>query len=89
MRFAITYCPEERVFALSCEEYGTTYLPEHLVPELACGGARLEAAVRQATKNPETPVTFSVGRPAECSENYQRSLVRAGSEDAASLHFEE
>jgi hypothetical protein len=38
-------------------------------------------------RTPGKPVRFECGEPAECAENYQRSLVRSGTQDAASLRL--
>ncbi len=87
MRYTLTWLPEENAFCIRREDGEVAYIPAPVFHKLVRGAAGLHSAMDRAVKNAEKPVRFECGQPAECGENYQRSLVRAGTEDAKSLRL--
>ena len=85
MRYTLTWLPRTSEFRVRREDGEVVHIPAALFRKLARGATGLRGTVAQAVRSAGTPVRFACGQPAECAENYQRSLVRAGTEDARSL----
>ena len=86
MWYTLTWMPDENAFRIRREDGELAYLQAPLLRKLVSSSAEgLRSTLDRAMKNPGKPVRFESGAPAECGENYQRSLVPAGSEDARSL----
>jgi hypothetical protein len=87
MRYTLTWLPEESAFALRREDGKVAYISAPMFHKLVRGATGLRSTMDQAVKSAGRPVRFECGEPAECAENYQRSLVRAGTEDTKSLRM--
>jgi hypothetical protein len=87
MRYTLTWLPEENTFRVRRDDGEVAYISAPMFRSLASGATGLRDMMDQAVRKPGKPVRFECGAPAECAENYQRSLVRSGSEDAASLRL--
>jgi hypothetical protein len=85
MGYTLTWLPRESEFRVRREHGEVAYVPAPLFRKLARGATGLRSTIDRAVRRAGEPVRFERGQPAECAENYQRSLVRAGSEDARSL----
>lgn len=87
MRYTLTWLPEENAFCIRREDGEAAYISAPVFHKLVRGAAALRSTMEQAMRKAGKPVRFECGQPAECGENYQRSLVRAGTEDAKSLRM--
>jgi hypothetical protein len=85
MCYTITWLSRQMEFRVRREDGEVAYVPAPLFRKLARGEKGLRSTIDQAVRKAGEPVRFECGQPAECNENYRRSLVRAGSEDAWSL----
>jgi hypothetical protein len=83
-KYTLTFLPSEPGFIVRRDDGQEALIPKALFLKLARGSG-LRAQILQAMRQPRRPVRFEAGSPEECAENYQRSLVPAGSEDARSL----
>jgi hypothetical protein len=87
MRYTITWLPDEDSFRVRREDGEVAYLQAPIFRKLVSHAAKLAKLRTDAMRHPETPIRFECGAPAECAENYQRSLVKRGTEDSRSLHL--
>ena len=87
MRCTLTWLPEENAFRIRREDGEVAYLQAPVFRKLVGSAEGLRSTLDRAIRSPDKPVRFECGEPAECAENYQRSLVRSGTEDAASLRL--
>jgi len=87
MRYTLTWLPKKDAFCVCREDEQVAYIPAATFRSLVSGATRLRKRMEQAERYPGKPVRFEQGAPVECAENYQRSLVRPGTEDAASLRL--
>ena len=85
MRYTLTWLPEENAFCVRREDSEVAHIQAPVFRELVKSAPGLQSTLDQAVRKPGKPVRFEQGAPVECAENYQRSLVRSGSEDARSL----
>ncbi|MGA2030777.1 MAG: hypothetical protein ABSG68_00845 [Thermoguttaceae bacterium] len=87
MRYTLTWLSKENAFRVRREDGEVAHVPAAMFRKLAGSAMGLRSTMNQAVRKAGEPVRFEYGKPAECAENYQRSLVRAGSADAASLRL--
>ena len=90
MRYTLTWLPEENTFRICREDGKVVYVQAPMFSELVSDAPVLKRTMARALEAPEKPVRFRCGTPMaprECAENYQRSLVRFGSEDAGTLRL--
>ena len=87
MRYTLTWLPNEKAFCVCREDGEVVSIPSPVFRRLVSSAPGLRSTLDEAVRKPGKRVRFEQGAPLECAENYQRSLVRAGTEDAASLRL--
>jgi len=86
MHYMLTWLPEENAFRIRRADGEVAYIQAPVFRKLVRSAGRLRRLTDEAVRKAGEPVGFEFGPPPECAENYQRSLVRSGTEDSRSLH---